>query len=206
MSEAFYNRTIYPIVVVISGPSGVGKDTIAKLIMEQERQNFHFVVTATTRPPRKGEVNGLDYHFVTNNEFARMIEEDELLEWAIVYNDYKGIPKQQIRDALASGKDVIMRLDVQGAATIRKLIPNATSIFLTAESEASLVERLQERKSETVEGLALRTAMARQEMKRLPEFDYRVVNRKGCQDLAVHHILSIIEAQHCRVKQAPVIL
>ncbi len=135
-----------------------------------------------------------------------MIDEDELLEWAIVYNDYKGIPKQQIRDALASNRDVIMRLDVQGAATIRKLIPNSVTIFLTAESEEALVERLRERKSETTEGLALRTAMARQEMTRLRDFEYCVVNEKGKQDDTVHRILAIIEAEHCRVGQTPVVL
>jgi guanylate kinase len=206
LNENHYDYPYYPVVVVISGPSGVGKDTIAQFIMQQEEQNFHFVVTATTREARPGEVNGRDYHFVSTDEFARMIDEDELLEWAIVYNDYKGIPKQQIRDALASNRDVIMRLDVQGAATIRRLIPNSISIFLTAESEPALVERLRERKSETTEGLALRTAMARQEMTRLREFDYYVVNAKGKQNITVRKILAIIEAEHCRVGQEPVLL
>jgi guanylate kinase len=96
-----------------------------------------------------------------------MIENNELLEYAVVYNDYKGIPKQQIRDALNSGRDVIMRVDVQGAATIRKLIPNAISVFLTTETESELVRRLRERKSETAEGLNLRIAAVRQEMKRI---------------------------------------
>ncbi len=206
MLPDYYNRPSHPVLVVISGPSGVGKDTIAQLLLQRERKNFHFVVTATTRPPRVGEIDGKDYHFVSTDEFARMIEEDELLEYAIVYNDYKGIPKQQIRDALASNQDVIMRLDVQGAATIRKLIPNSITIFLTAESEAELVERLRERKSETREGLALRTATARQEMKRLMEFDYCVINRTGEQEKAVSQILAIIDTAHCRVKQQPIIL
>jgi guanylate kinase len=135
-----------------------------------------------------------------------MIDENELLEYAVVYNDFKGIPKQHIREALISGKDVIMRVDVQGAATIRKLIPNAIHVFLTTESEAELVKRLTERKSETAEGLSLRIAAARQEMKRIQEFDYWVVNREGQQDEAVHSILSIIDAAHCRVVQEPIIL
>ena len=130
-----------------------------------------------------------------------MIEEDELLEYAIVYNDYKGVPKQQIRDALNSGRDVIMRVDVQGAATIRKLVPDAIFIFLTAESEEALVNRLRERKSETAEGLNLRIATARQEMKRVQEFDYCVVNAEGQQERAVATILSIIESEHHRVEQ-----
>jgi guanylate kinase len=201
-----YNRTSHPILLVISGPSGVGKDTIARQVMEHRPESFHFVVTATTRPPRPGEVHGVDYIFLSNDEFARMIEEDELLEYAVVYNDFKGIPKQQIRDALASGRDVIMRVDVQGSATIRKLVPNAITVFLMSESEEELERRLRERKSETGEGLSLRIATARQEMKRTEEFDYFVVNAEGEQERAVNQILSIIEAQHCRVQQSPVVL
>ena len=125
-----------------------------------------------------------------------MIEEDELLEYAVVYNDYKGVPKQQIRDALKSGRDVIMRLDVQGAATIRKLVPGATLVFLTAESEQAMIRRLRERKSETSEGLNLRIATARQEMKRMGEFDYCVVNAEGRQEESVRQILHIIDAEH----------
>lgn len=181
----------------------MGKDTIARLLLNRS-DRFHFVVTATTRPPREGEVHGVDYIFVSNDEFARMIEEDELLEYAFVYNDYKGIPKQQIRDALASGKDVIMRIDPQGAATIRKMAPNTIFIFLTAESEEAMVKRLRERKSETPEGLNLRIATARQEMKRLREFDYVVINADDQRERAVQQILNIIEAAHCRVDQQPI--
>lgn len=201
-----YNRNRYPVLLVISGPSGVGKDTIARQVMERQPERFHFVVTATTRSPRPGEVHGVDYIFLSNDEFARMIEADELLEYAVVYNDFKGIPKQQIRDALASGRDVIMRVDVQGSATIRKLVPNAVTVFLMSESEEELERRLRERKSETGDGLSLRIATARQEMKRTDEFDYFVVNAEGQQERAVGQILSIIEAQHCRVKQSPVVL
>jgi guanylate kinase len=103
-----------PLLIVISGPSGAGKDTILQRMKERELP-FHFVVTATTRPRRENEIDGRDYFFVSKDEFARMIDEDELIEYAIVYGDYKGIPKQQVRDALTSGKDVIMRIDVQGA-------------------------------------------------------------------------------------------
>jgi len=201
-----YSHQAYPLLVVISGPSGVGKDTIARQLIKERPDSFYFVVTATTRPPRPGEIHGYDYFFVSSDEFAQMIEDGELLEYAVVYNDYKGIPKQQIREALASGKDVIMRVDVQGAATIRKLIPNALLIFLKSESESELMERLRLRKSETAEGLNLRIATARQEMKRIEEFDYCVSNTEGKQEEAVGKILSIIEAAHCRVEQQPVIL
>ncbi len=205
-TDELYKRDIHPLLIVISGPSAVGKDTIARAVIDERPDDFYFVVTATTRPARAGETHGYDYYFVSNDEFARMIEENELLEYAVVYNDYKGIPKKHIRDALASGKDVIMRVDVQGAATIRKLIPNAIHIFLTTESEDELVKRLTERKSETAEGLALRIATARQEMKKAEDFDYWVINREGQQAEAVHHILSIIDAAHCRVRQEPIIL
>lgn len=205
MPATFYDKPRVPLVAVISGPSGVGKDTIARLVL-QEESNFYFVVTATTRAPREGEVEGRDYFFVTNDDFAQMIDEGELLEYAYVYNDWKGIPKQQIRDALASGRDVIMRLDVQGAATIRELLPEAITIFLVTESEEALVQRLQERKSETPEGLKLRIATARQEVRRIPEFDYCVVNADGRQDAAVADILAIIQAEHCRVNRQPVAL
>ena len=187
-----------PMLIVISGPSGVGKDTILHLMEERGDQPFHFVVTATTRPIREGEVHGKDYFFVTSDEFAKMIEEDELLEYAIVYNDYKGIPKQQVRDALASGKDVIMRLDVQGAATVKKIAPEAVLIFLTTASEEELVSRLRARKTETAEGLNLRIATARQELKRANEFDYIVINREDKLDDAVDTIQSIIHAEHHR--------
>ena len=181
----------------------MGKDTIASLLMEG-KDAFYFVVTATTRPARKDEVDGRDYFFVTHDEFARMIEEDELLEYAVVYNDYKGVPKQQIRDALKSGRDVIMRLDVQGAATIRKLVPGATLVFLTAESEQAMIRRLRERKSETSEGLNLRIATARQEMKRMGEFDYCVINAEGRQEESVRQILHIIDAEHLRLGKEPI--
>jgi guanylate kinase len=157
------------------------------------------VVTATTRPIRPNEVNGRDYFFVSHDEFARMIEQDELLEYAIVYNDYKGIPKQQVREALASGKDVVMRIDVQGAATIRKLAPEALLVFLTTENESELVSRLQERKTETPEGINLRIATARQELKRISEFDYVVVNSDFLLDETVDILTAIIQAEHHRI-------
>ncbi|RME88535.1 MAG: guanylate kinase [Anaerolineae bacterium] len=194
-----------PLLIVISGPSGVGKDAVIQR-MKERGLPFHFVVTATTRPKRPGEVDGVDYFFVSTDEFARMIEEDELLEHALVYNDYKGIPKQQVREALASGKDVIMRIDVQGAATIRRLVPEAVLIFLTTQNEEELIRRLRSRKTETPEGLNLRIATARQELKRVEEFDYVVVNRDGKLDETVDIIYAIIQAEHHRVHHRKVSL
>jgi guanylate kinase len=189
-----------PLLVVISGPSGVGKDSVLQC-MKQRQLPFHFVVTATTRPARSGETHGVDYFFVSSDEFAEMIEKDELLEYAIVYKDFKGIPKRQVREALASGKDVIMRIDVQGAAKVRELYPEALLIFLTTQSEEELEARLRERKTENRDDLKLRIATARQEMKRISEFDYVVVNPDDHLEDAVDTILAIIHAEHHKVKQ-----
>lgn len=166
--------------------------------MESRGLPLHFVVTATTRPRRPGEVDGLDYHFLSKDQFAEMIEQDALIEYAIVYNDYKGIPKAQVREALASGQDVIMRVDVQGAETVRGLFPEALLVFLAPSSEGELVERLKARKTETNEGLKLRIATARQELKRVEMFDYYVVNADLRLEDTVDTILAIIEAEHHR--------
>jgi len=194
-----------PLLIVISGPSGVGKDTVIQCMMERGLP-FHFVVTATTRPPRPEERHGVDYFFLTKDEFAEMIDQDELLEYAIVYNDYKGIPKQQVRQALASGKDVVMRVDVQGAATIRKLCPEAVLVFLITQNEQEMVRRLMIRKSETPEGLKLRIATARQELKRIDIFDYVVVNQDRCLPQTVDTIAAIVHAEHHRVNHRKVTL
>ena len=192
-----------PILVVLSGPSGVGKDTTLAL-MKQRDLPFHFVVTTTTRPRRPAEVDGVDYHFVSVGEFAEMIDANELLEYAVVYGDYKGIPKSHVRKALASGKDVILRIDVQGAATIRRLIPEAVTIFLVAESEEEQMRRLLERKTETPDRLKMRIATARKEMQHLQNFQYVVVNRDDCQEETVDKVISIILAEKCRVDWSPV--
>lgn len=194
-----------PQLVVLSGPSGAGKDSLLQR-MKQLGFPFHFVVTATTRPPRPGEVDGVDYHFVSRARFQEMIQRGELLEHALVYGDYKGIPRLQVEEALRSGRDVILRIDVQGAATIRRLAPGAVLIFLTAASEEELIQRLRTRKTEAAEALARRIATAREELKRVEEFDYVVVNREGCLDEAVAQVQAIIQAEKCRVHPRKVFL
>lgn len=186
------------LLVVISGHSAAGKDTVIQRMKERDLQ-IHFVITATTRPVRDDEQHGVDYFFVSHDEFARMIENDELIEYAIVYKDYKGVPREQVDSALASGKDVIMRVDVQGAASIRELYPEAILIFVTAQNEEELIRRLVDRKSESPEGLKLRIAMARKELKRIDDFDYLVINQDSHLDETVDNIISIIDAEHHRV-------
>lgn len=196
---AFQPRTHVPLLIVVSGPSGAGKDTVVQR-MQERGLPIHFVVTATTRARRPGEVHGRDYWFVSSEEFARMIEHNELIEYAIVYGDYKGIPKAQVREALASGKDVVMRLDVQGAETVRKLVPDALLIFITTESEEELVKRLNARETETPDSLAIRIATARKELMRVEAFDYVIVNHDFQLEDAVDTVRAIITAEHHRVK------
>jgi guanylate kinase len=197
--EEPYDFARQPLLLVISGPSGAGKDALLRRLKERELP-IHFVVTATDRAPRPGEIHGVDYFFITTEAFEAMIEKDELLEHAIVYGQHKGIPKQQVRQALASGKDVIMRLDVQGAATVRRLVPEAVLIFLTVSSEAELELRLHKRKGDSPEQIQKRLATARAEMRQLAKFDYVVVNRNGELDRAVDDVLAIMRAEHCRAE------
>lgn len=192
-----------PLLVVISGPSGVGKDSVLHRLKERQHP-FHFVVTATTRSPREDERHGVDYFFLSRDEFEKMIKEDQLLEYALVYKDYKGIPKSQVMGALREGKDVVMRVDVQGAETVRKMAPEALLIFLTVDSEQEMIERLMKRNTETPEDLKLRIETARQELKQIDLFDYVVANRDGKLEETVEIIEAIIHAEHHRVNQRKV--
>jgi guanylate kinase len=189
-----------PLILVISGPSGVGKDSVIKRLKER-LQSVYVVITATTRKPRADERDGVDYFFLSHEQFSGMIAAGELLEHTKVYEDYKGIPKDQIRRALASGKDVILRVDVQGAATVHDLCPESILIFLTPRNEEELIQRLKDRNSESSTSLALRIQTARAEWARLDEYDYIVENIQGQLDSAVDAIVSIIRTEHCRVHQ-----
>ena len=188
----------HPLLIVISGPSGVGKDSVLQALKARNLP-MHFVVTATTRSPRPEEKHGVDYFFVSLEEFERMIAEDELIEHAIVYNQYKGIPKAQIREAFASGKDVVLRVDVQGAARLQTLYPNALMIFLLPSNEQEWIDRLRRRNTETPENLVLRVETARKEIESLPRFDYMVINAEDRLEQAADTIVAIIQAEHHKV-------
>ncbi|MGD8902941.1 MAG: guanylate kinase [Anaerolineae bacterium] len=192
-----FDRKQSPLLIVISGPSGVGKDSVVQR-MKERGFPFHFVVTATDRSPRPNEVHGRDYFFYTTAEFERMIDQKELLEHAWVYGQHKGIPKAHVREALASGQDVVMRVDVQGADTVKGLLPAAVTVFLTCESEEELVARLRERRTESEEALQKRLDTAREEMDCIPSFDYVVVNHHNALDAAVDDVMAIVRAEHCR--------
>jgi guanylate kinase len=188
-----------PLLVVVSGPSGVGKDAVIER-MRGSSLNLYFTVTVTTRHQRQGEVDGRDYHFISKNDFENMIEKDELLEWANVYGNYYGVPKEGLRKAVSEGSDAVVKVDVQGADTIKGKIPDAVMIFVSAPSSSELEKRLVRRKTETGVDLELRTQAAKDEMKRLPLFDYVVVNHDEQVELAVYQIEAIITAEKCRVK------
>jgi guanylate kinase len=168
--------------------------------MEESGFPAHFVVTATSRPKREHEVDGVDYFFLTRSEFERMIAHDELIEYALVYDQYKGIPKEQARQAMASGRDVVMRLDIQGAATIRKMAPEAVLIFVSASSEEELSQRLRRRHTESDEQLGIRLKTARQEMAHVPHFDYVIPNRDGRLEETVAAALAIVTAEKHRAR------
>lgn len=194
-----------PLLIVISGPSGIGKDTVVQG-MKDRHLPFHFVITATSRPPRKYEVNGEDYFFYNKEEFERMIKAGEFLEYAWVYSSYKGVPKSQVREALASGEDVVMRLDVQGAETVHNLCPDAILIFLTAKSKEEWLQRLRDRRSETDEELTLRIQTAKLEYEKLDMFDYIVNNEDDKLEHTLNVIESIISSEHHRVNPRRVLL
>ena len=188
-----------PLLVVLSGPSGVGKDAVLARMSELGRP-FRYVVTATTRPKRAGEKNGVDYHFFSRKEFQQMLDEHQFLEWAIVYGNYYGVPKDEITLALSKGVDVIVKVDVQGAATIKKILPQAVFIFLMPPSMEELEKRLRKRLSESSTDLALRLKRAKEETKSLPLFDYAITSRQEKLDDVVFQIDAIIAAEKCRVK------
>lgn len=187
-----------PLLVVLSGPSGVGKDAALTELKKLDRP-WHFALTATTRPPRSGEQDGVHYIFLETETFLKMKERDEFLECAEVYGSWYGVPRAQVRQALREGKDVILKVDVQGAATVRRLAPESVSIFMMPDSYEELTSRLTGRMSENSPEIELRLNAAREEMAQIQQFDYRVVNRDNKLDQAIAEIDAIIAAEKCRV-------
>ena len=164
-----------PLLVVLTGPSGAGKDSLLAELSSRSGL-YQIAVNATTRPPRAGERDGVDYNFVSREEFQRMLREGELLEHALVYGQDKGVPKQPIREALAAGRDVLLRTDIQGARTIKSLVPGAVTIFVAPPSEEELKRRVRARGGDTQEQVAVRERIATEEMAAAGEFDHTVVN------------------------------
>jgi guanylate kinase len=192
-----------PLLVVITGPSGVGKDTIVARLRELH-PDCYVVVTATTRAPREGERHGVDYLFIDRAEYDRVLAAGEFLEHAEVYGNGYGIPRAPVRAALAEGRDVLMRIDPQGAATIGRLVPGATRIFVAPPTMDELESRLRNRKTDSPAALARRLATARAEMERAEEFEYYVVNADGELDRTVCEITAIMTAERRRIHRPSV--
>jgi len=188
-----------PLLIVLSGPSGVGKDKVLAR-MKGLGRSFHYVITATTRPQRAREKDGVDYYFLSQEKFQQMRDKGQFLEWAKVYGNYYGVPKDEISRALSKGMDAIVKVDIQGAATIKKILPQAVFIFLVPPSMKELELRLKKRHSESSTDLALRLEKAEEEIKSLPLFDYVITSHQGKIDDIISRIDAIVIAEKCRVK------
>jgi guanylate kinase len=187
-----------PLLVVFSGPSGVGKTTVTNELVRQGWSG-HIVVTATTRRPRPGEVEGVDYHFLTQHEFQGMLERGELLEHAEVHGNWYGVPAAPVREKLAQGVDVLLTIDTQGARTIRARTQGAIFVFLAPRSLDELVERLNVRGTDTPEQRTLRMLNAEREMAELEKYDYVIFNQQDHLGESIEQLRSILRAEHCRV-------
>lgn len=188
----------HPLLVVVSGPSGVGKDAMLARVRELRPEVF-WAITATTRAMRPGEEHGVHHLFHTREEFLELLERGELLEHAEVYGNLYGVPKAPVREALAEGRDAIVRTDVQGAASIRALAPDALLIFVAPPSLEELERRLRSRDTESAEETALRVETSRQEMRDAAWFDAVVVNETGGLEDAAREVMAVIERERQRV-------
>lgn len=194
---AALSSTPQGLLFVLSAPSGTGKDTVIQAA--QKRRDFFVVPSVTTRSPRPGESEGNPYHFVSKETFEELVGKDELLEFANVHGNWYGQPRQPIRDNLRAGRDVLLKIDVQGASTIRSKVPQAIFIFLVPESLEELATRLANRNTETGEELERRLEDARAELAEQHWYDYLIVNPQGHAQEAADKLRAIMVAEHCRV-------
>ena len=192
-----------PLILVISGLSGSGKDVVINRMNEISDVKFHFVVTCNTRKRREQEIDGKDYHFITREKFLSMIENGEMIEHSVVYDDLKGVPRFEIEDAFRIGQDIILRLDSQGMQKIKAIYPQTISIFILPPDADSWLARLRARNTETEESLNIRIQTAEKELAGVSQFDYIVINDRIEQ--AAIDILTILKAEHMRSANRKVI-
>jgi guanylate kinase len=197
-SQSPFNLPTKPLLIVLSGPSGAGKDVVLTRMKELDYP-LEYITTLTTRPQRATEQDNIDYHFISTERFQEMIKNKELLEWANVYGNWYGVPKQPVKQALDKGRDIILKVDLQGVATIKKILPQAVFIFLIPPSMEELTTRLKQRHTESSSDLALRIKTAEEEIKQLSLFDYIIINKQDEINQAVSKIEAIITAEKCRV-------
>jgi guanylate kinase len=210
MKKASYEQPLCSLptkalLIVLSGPSGAGKDALLAR-MKESGYPLEYITTVTTRAQRPGEQDNVDYHFTSAEKFQEMVKNNELLEWANVYGNWYGVPKKPVKQALEQGKDTIVKVDTQGVATIKKILPEAIFILVVPPSKEELVTRLKERRTESPPDLSLRMKAVGAEIKQLPLFDYIVVNRQDKIDTAISDVKAIITAEKCRVRAREIIL
>jgi guanylate kinase len=186
-------------LVIVSGPSGVGKDTVIEALRRLPvSTRYHYLVTCTTRPPRAYEVDGIHYHFMTQEDFQRLRAEGGLLEANEVHGNWYGTPRGEVQDALARGEDVILKIDVQGAAAVKAVVPEAFLVFIVPPSLEDLFGRLQSRATETADELEQRQADAAIELARQEDYDYIVPNETGQVERTAEMIEAIVATEHSR--------
>lgn len=200
IAEQIQHANNQPLVVILTGPSGVGKDAALNELKKMDRP-WHYVVTATTRPIRHNEIDGVDYIFMEESEFKLSLDQNEFLESANVFERWYGVPKSQVSEPLKNGLDVILKVDIQGAATIKSLIPQAISIFMIPGTLNDLENRLRTRMTESEEQLKLRLEVAKTELTKLNNFEYYIINEEDNLESTVRQIDTIITAEKQRLNR-----
>jgi len=199
------NQPAKPLLIILSGPSGAGKDALINRL-RVDGCRIECITTLTTRPRRPKEKENVDYHFISAEQFRNMVDNNELLEWAEVYGNWYGIPRQPIKDSLERGHDTIVKVDTQGAATLKEIVPESLFVFLTVPSHEELSLRLSQRRTETPFDLALRIKTAEEEIQQISMFDYVIVSNRDKIDLAANELQAIITAEKCRVNPRQITL
>lgn len=202
--QNFEIKKAAPLILIISGLSGAGKDSVIGCLRKMETIDFHFVVTCNTRAPREGETDGKDYHFMSRERFLQMVESGEMVEHSKVYDDYKGVPKFEIDRAFEEGKDLILRLDYQGMQKVKKIYPEAVSIFILPPDFETWIGRLRGRGSDSEEALQLRIATAEKELACVPDFDYVVINDEL--EKAAAEVAAIVQSEKYRSSHRKVMI
>ena len=194
------NQPSRPLLIVLSGPSGAGKDSIIDGLIDRGLE-FYRAITAVTRDPRPGEISGTHHYFLTPEEFLQWESQGKFLETAIVYGHRYGMPLHEVVEAMDTGRDVLLRVDVQGAASIRRRMPKSIHIFIGVPdlSLETLQKRRDHRGAESSEDRAERDSLLREELAAIPNFDYYVVNETGKIDRAIDQVSAIITAEKCRI-------